>query len=125
MLVFLVKSIVNPLSYSLATFATDNLRAHQLLPLFWRAVANLVLICNLKVIAATSDGASPNRTFYHMHQSYLEDNAIFVTYKSQTVFPDVPHFLWFLHDAPHLMKTTRNCSSNSGSGMWNSGLYVL
>ena len=28
-LVFLVKSIVYPLSYSLATFATDNLRAHQ------------------------------------------------------------------------------------------------
>ena len=47
-LVFLVKSIVNPLSYSLATFATDNNKAHQLFPLFWRAVANLELICNLK-----------------------------------------------------------------------------
>ena len=129
-LVFLVKSLVNPLSYSLATFATDNIRAHQLFPLFWRAVANLELICNLKVIATASDGASPNRTFYRMHQSYLEDNATLVTYKSPNFFSDVPRFLWFFSDAPHLMKTTRNCLSNSGSGratryMWNSGLYVL
>ena len=63
-LAFLVKSIVNLLSYSLATFSTDNNKAHQLFPLFWRAVANLELICNLKVIAAASDGASPNRKFF-------------------------------------------------------------
>ena len=65
-----------------------------------------------------------------MHQSYLEDNATLVTYKSPNFFSDVPRFLWFFCDAAHLMKTTRNCLSNSGSGratryMWNSGLYVL
>jgi len=37
-LVFLVKSITNPLSYSFATFATKGVSSFQIYPLFWRAV---------------------------------------------------------------------------------------
>ena len=37
-LVFLVKSIVNPLSFSLATFATNGATAYQIFPIFWKAV---------------------------------------------------------------------------------------
>ena len=37
-LVFLVKSIVNPLSYSFATFATNGVTAFQIMPIFWKAV---------------------------------------------------------------------------------------
>ena len=59
-LVFLVKSVVNPLSYSFATFATDGITAFQIMPIFWRVVKYLEKI-SLKVIAATADGASQNR----------------------------------------------------------------
>ena len=37
-LAFLIKSVVNPLSYSFATFATDGIMAYQIMPIFWQAV---------------------------------------------------------------------------------------
>ena len=37
-LVFLVKSIVNPFSFSLATFTTNGATAYQIFPIFWKAV---------------------------------------------------------------------------------------
>ena len=61
-LVFLVKSIVNPLSYSLATFATTGVKSFQIMPIFWKAVLYLEK-CDLKVVSCTADGASPNRIF--------------------------------------------------------------
>ena len=57
-LVFLVKSIVNPISFSLATFANAGVTSFQLMPIFWKAVCYLENI-NLKVVSATADGASP------------------------------------------------------------------
>ena len=48
-LVFMVKSIVNPLSTSLATFATTAVSSFQLMPIFWTAISYLEKI-NLKVI---------------------------------------------------------------------------
>ncbi len=63
-LVFLVKSVVNPLSYSFATFATQGVPYLQLFPLFWRAVAILEKKCQLKVSGAACDRASSNRTLF-------------------------------------------------------------
>ena len=59
-LLFLVKSIVNPLSFSFASFATTGILAHQIMPILWKAVCYLEQI-DLHVIAATADGASHNR----------------------------------------------------------------
>ena len=70
-LVLLIRSIVNPLSFSLANFATSGITAFQLFPIFWKAVAILEITCNLKVIAAVADGASPNRKFFRMHSVRL------------------------------------------------------
>ena len=53
-LVFLVKSVVNPMSFSFATFATAGITSYQIMPIFWNAVCYLENI-NLKVIAATAD----------------------------------------------------------------------
>ena len=75
-LVFLIRSIVNPLSFSLANFATSGITAFQLFPIFWRAVAILEITCNLKVIAAVADGASPNRMFFRMHSVSLNFSTI-------------------------------------------------
>ena len=58
MLVFLVRSIVDPLKFALANFATINVTSVQLFPLFWKAVGILEDKCNLQVIAVTSEGTS-------------------------------------------------------------------
>ena len=66
-LVFLVKGAANPLSYSFATSATTGSTSYQNFPLFWKAV-NMLENINLKVIAVTADGASPNHKFFRMHK---------------------------------------------------------
>ena len=63
-MVFLVRGVRRELKFSLTYFATNVVTSGQLMPLFWEALAVLDMSCNLWVIAATSDGASPNRRFY-------------------------------------------------------------
>ena len=88
-LVFLVRSVVNPLKFSLANFATSNATSLQLFPLFWKAVSILEDRCNLKVVGVTSDGASPNRRMYRMHlrMTKVEDmnNDVDVTYRTRNI----------------------------------------
>ena len=54
-----------------------------------------------------------------------------VTYRTRNLFSCTENiFLYFISDVPHLIKTVRNCLSNSGSGkfisyMWNSGMFLL
>ena len=49
-LVIMIRSVMNPMTYSLATFATDSILSYQIFPIFWRAVAILELSCKLQVI---------------------------------------------------------------------------
>ncbi|XP_047135769.1 uncharacterized protein LOC124812779 [Hydra vulgaris] len=128
-LVFLVKSIVNPLSFSFATFATTGILAHQIMPIFWKAVCYLELI-NLHVISTTSDGASSNRRFFKMHKFLQGCSDKDVIYRTKNIFSKKHHFIYFFADVPHLMKTARNCLSHSGTGhstrlMWNNGFFLL
>lgn len=120
-LVFLVKSIVNPLSSGITSF--------QLMPIFWKAVCYLENI-NLRVISATADGASPNRKFFRMHKALDGNCPEDIVYRTQNIHTKENRFLYFFADAPHLIKTARNCLSHSGSGpatrfMWNNGFYIL
>ena len=64
---FLEKSVVNPLSYSFATFATTSATSFQIFTLIWKA-ARILENLNLKVITTTADGPSPNRKFIRMHK---------------------------------------------------------
>ena len=62
-LVFLIRSIVNPFKFSLANFVTDDISASQMFPLLWKAIS----VCekgSLKVIIVILDGASPNRKIF-------------------------------------------------------------
>ena len=114
-LVFLVMGVCTDLKFSLAYFATNGITATQLMPLFWEAVCILELTCNLWVVAATSDGASPNRSFYRMHTALDGNAGKEVCYRTINLY--APHrFIYFFSDAPHLLKTTRNCLYHSGSG---------
>ena len=54
-LVFLVRSIVNPLKFSFANFATTNVDSLQLFTLFWKAVGTLEECVGIKVAGVTSD----------------------------------------------------------------------
>ncbi|XP_065061651.1 uncharacterized protein LOC135688649 [Rhopilema esculentum] len=128
-LVFLVKSVVNPLSYSFATFATTGVTSAQLFLLFRRAVGILEAACNLCVIGAVGDGASSNHSFFHMHKQMDGKAQNGVVYGVKNIYaPD--RFVFFFNDAPHLMKTARNNLANSGSNkssrfLWNSGIHIL
>ena len=133
-LVFLIRSIVNPFKFSLANFAIDGISASQIFPLLWKAIS----ICeksSLKVIAVTCDAASPNRKVFRVHRHLTQDDDMNpetdVTYRTRNLFSGTENrFLYFISDVPHLLKTSRNCLSNSGSSkftryMWKSGVFLL
>ena len=80
----------------------------QLFPLVWEAVKRLELI-GLKVVFITCDGASPNRRFFQMHCEKKND----IVYKMPNIYSEDGRFIYFFIDVPHLLKTTRNCFSQS------------
>jgi hypothetical protein len=123
-LAFMVRGVASDLKYILGYFSTENVTAYQLMPLFWKAVSILELGCNLWVCAAVSDGASPNRKFYELHAGLVgEEYKVDFVYRTVNLFAPT-RFIYFFSDAPHLLKTARNCLFNSGTGkhtrlMWN------
>ena len=130
MLVIMIRSLVNPFKFSFANFATTGATSSQIFPLFWKAVGICELECGLKVVATTSDGASPNRKFFRMNAVFNDptDQQLGVTYKVKNMFAD--RYIYFIADPPHLIKTARNCLSSSGYGrctryMWNNGFFLL
>ena len=130
-LVFYVRGLASDLKFELGYFGTNGALQHQIMTRFWRAVGLLESTCSLKVIATVSDGATANRAFYRMNKE--PNNTQFendVVYRTVNLY-DATRFIWFFADAPHLMKTTRNCIYNSGNGnkqtrlMWNSGSEIV
>ena len=107
MLLFMVRGMFSSLEFPYAHFATKGATADQLYPIVWEVVRHLEG-CGLNVIAFSCDGASPNRKFYKMHAA-TKDGLVFKTKNPFCEDRDV----YFVCDVPHLMKTTRNCWSNS------------
>ena len=96
--------------------------------MFWKAVRLCEVECDLKVIATTCDGAPANRNFFLMHANFTDTDSD-VVYKVKMFFSE-DRYIYFISDAPHLIKTARNCLANSGSGrctryMWKDGLFIL
>ena len=114
-LLLMVRGIATTLKHTIGYFATADVTAVQLFPLFWRAVSILEMTCNLAVVGATADGASPNRKLFSMHEMIQGRNDKDVVYCTKNLFqPD--RNIYFFSDPPHLLKTARNCLFNSGSG---------
>lgn len=91
---------------SVCHFATKNISADTLFPIVWETVEHLEA-SGLNVIAFTSDGASANRKFYKMHGKKKN-----LVYKTDNPYRE-GQSIFFFSDVPHLVKTTRNCWSNS------------
>ena len=72
-LVFLLRSVVNPFKFSLANFATKDATSWQIFSIFWKAVGICELECGLKIIGVTCDGASVNRNLFRMHSSMISE----------------------------------------------------
>ena len=128
-LVFFVRGAATDLKFSLAYFLTKDITCYQIMPLFWKAVCVLELICNLWVCAAVADGASPNRLFFELHADLVDVGSADVVHYTTNLFAP-SRKIYFFSDAPHLLKTSRNCLFNSGSGkrtryLWNNGKYML
>ena len=127
-MVFLLLGVCTDLKYPFAYFGTDGVSGVDIFLLFWEAVCILECTCNLWVIAVTSDGAAPNRRFYSLHTKMDGDINRPVTYCTRNLYaPD--RYIFFFSDAPHLIKTARNCLYQSGSGktryLWNAGKNLL
>ena len=121
-LAFLVRGVATDLKYTLAYFLTKAVTSYQLMSLFWKAVCVLEVACNLWICATVSDGASPNRRCYELHADEIVHSTINLFCPSRKIY--------FFLDAPHLVKTGRNCLFNSGSGkrtrhLWNNDKYLL
>lgn len=67
----------------------------------------------LKVIVVTTDGASPNRKFFRMHEDPSGTNVCNgVMYKTTNIYAPERE-IYCTSDVPHLMKTARNCWEKS------------
>ena len=107
MLVFMVCGIVSNLKFAYAQFPCSSLTADQLHSLVWGCIRRLEGI-GFKVLATTCDGASCNRKFMKLHGEAAE-----LVHKTENPYSNEPRPLFFISDAPHLIKTTRNCWANS------------
>ena len=69
------------------------------MPIFWQAVKYLEKI-NLKVIAATEDGASKNRNFFRMHKHLVGDSDTEIVYRTKNSYTKEMRFIYFFPDVP-------------------------
>ncbi|XP_070177865.1 uncharacterized protein [Littorina saxatilis] len=123
MLVVMVRGAVTSLKYPFACFATTGATGEYLCSIIWEAVRILELVCNLKVIFVTCDGATPNRKFFKYNAVTEEGYWCWNRYS----FPR--RKLYFISDVPHLMKTARNCFANSSGHrrtrtLWKNGFEL-
>ena len=126
--VLYLRGISTSLKFSLAYFATNTATSTQIMQIFWEAIGILEITCNLWVISATSDGASPNRSFYGLHK-LIGGKEMGVCHYTLNLFAPYRN-IYFFSDAPHLVKTARNCLLHSGGGkctrrMWKDDKELL
>ena len=121
MLAFMVRGIFSKFEFPYAHFPTKGATGEELFPIVWDGVRNLEE-SGLRVMVITCDGASPNRKFFQMHTTPKRKGA--VTYKTRNPYSPDGSDVYFMSDVPHLIKTTRNCWSNSFGHSHTRALWV-
>ena len=117
---FMIRGIFMNINFPYAQFATTSISSDELFPLIWEAIKRLEVM-GLKVMFLTGDGASSNRKFFNMHQDKKGE----LTYKTPNIYSSDGRFIYFFVDTPHLLKTTRNCFSQSFSHGHKRALWVI
>ena len=107
MWVFKVRGIFSNLAYPFSYFAGNGFTADQLYSCVIEAT-KVSEYLGFKVRAFTADGASPNRKFFKMVAKDVHENFFWI----QNLF-DKARKIYFISDASHLLKTTRNYLENS------------
>ena len=93
MLVFMVRGLFTPLQFPYAQLPCKALSGDLIFTPFWEAASRLERI-GFKVVSATADGASPNRTFFLHTTSATE-------YKTLNPFSAEERYIFFFSDPPH------------------------
>ena len=119
LLVLMVRGITTNIRYPLAAFATLGITSDFLYPIVWEAISHLEIFVGIHILFICCDGATPNRKFFKLHGQgnelvHFTENP----YNSEA-------FIYFISDPPHLIKTTRNCFSNSYSHFKSRKLWNL
>jgi len=130
MLTFMVRGLFIRLRFPYAYYPTGGITADLLFPIAWEVVRNLEC-AGFKVISITGDGASQNRKFFRMHKLVYScklhsDSAepMTITHKVKNPYSKEDRYLYFFVDVPHLIKTVRNCWSNSFGHSYTRALWV-
>ena len=117
MSVIMVRGLFTKLRFPYAQFSCVNLTGEQISPLFWEAVYRAER-CELKVVGATFDGASPNRRFLQLQDPRPKpDGQILHKVNNPYAGPETRE-IFFISDPLHLVKTVRNCFSSSARRLW-------
>lgn len=127
MLVLMVRGATTNLKFPFASFATRGLHANQLQTIIMRAIELLEIDCGLKCLYVSCDGAGQNRRFFEMNKTEVNDEPC---NWMPNPYAEEERPIYFISDVPHLLKTARNCFSNSGSHMqtrnlWKDGKNIL
>ena len=127
-LVIMVRGATSNLKFPFAAFATNGLDADQLQAILMKSVSILEIDCGLKCLFITCDGAGQNRKFFDLNKTDDSDAPCHCMPNPFAI--DGDRMLYFISDVPHLLKTARNCFSNSGShtksrNLWKDGKNIL
>ena len=119
MLVLMARLLRRPsFSFPVAQYPTSSLSGDKLYPIVWDVIEALELN-DLQVFCVSCDGLSANRRFFRIGSG----PTLKISYK--TVNPYDPNRrIYYFCDVPHLLKTARNCFSNSFGHFWSRKLKV-
>ena len=109
-LVAMIMGITSSLHYPLAAYATKSSSASALYSTMWECVECLEVVVRFKVLYSCCDAAAQNRKFFKLHGHDTE-----LTYKTKNPYAADDRDIYFISDPPppNLLKTARNCFSNS------------
>lgn len=110
MLVLMTRRILKPSStFPVAQYPTSSLSGEKLYPIVWDTI-EIMELNEFQVFYVTCDGLSANRKLFRISQDV--DDTLSFPYKTKNPYSP-ERYLYFFCDAPHLLKTARNCFSNS------------
>ena len=113
MLVLMVRMLKRPsFTFPIAQYPTSSLSGKKIYPIMWNEAIEALEINDLKVMSISCDGLSANRNFFKIARD--EDVDAAKPYKTANPF-DKSRTTYYFCDAPNLLKTSRNCFSNSFS----------